>query len=109
MFVNREKPQILYDLETEVQKSSLKFLYFGSYALKLMYADKLEGFQPPDIDLLVHGKRKSLLSLSHSLTQKKWELLNLDPKKGGNLFFDQSRFKISPLFTGPRLKFPPFL
>jgi len=74
VFVKRGKPQILHDLEAELQRSSLAFLYFGSYALKVMYTDKLAGFQPPDIDFLVQGREESLLSLAHSLTQKKWDV-----------------------------------
>ena len=74
MFVKREKPQILHDLEADLQRSSLAFLYYGSYALKLMYTEKLASFQPPDIDFLVQGREESLLSLAHSLTHEKWDV-----------------------------------
>ena len=73
MSINK-KPQILHDLEADFQRSALKFLYFGSYALKWIYAEKLVQFQPPDIDFLVQGSGDSLLSLAHSLTQKKWDV-----------------------------------
>ncbi|MCB1160838.1 MAG: hypothetical protein KDK45_25270, partial [Leptospiraceae bacterium] len=42
----------------------LRFLYFGSYALRLYEPEKLKSFSPPDIDLLVDNDKEKLLSLA---------------------------------------------
>ena len=68
------KTEELQQLEKEIQCHHLVFLYIGSYALRVWYEEKLAGFQPPDVDVLVHGSDQDLLSLLASLVQKKWDV-----------------------------------
>ena len=69
-----EKKDELQQLEQELQRHHLVFLYIGSYALRVFHEKELAGFDPPDIDFLIHGHNRDLLDLLASLEQKKWEV-----------------------------------
>ena len=69
-----EKKAELQQLEKEIRHHQLVFLYMGSYALRVWYGKRLVGFQPPDIDVLIHGSTRSLLSLLASLVQHNWDV-----------------------------------
>ena len=68
------KKQELELLEDLLRQHEISFLYFGSYALKVLYEKKLANFQPPDVDILISGSDHDLLALLFSLDQNQWDV-----------------------------------
>ena len=66
------KRQELKLLEDLLRQHKISFLYFGSYALKVLYEKELTDFQPPDVDILISGSDHKLLALLFSLDQNQW-------------------------------------
>ena len=68
------KKQELELLEELLDLHKIPFLYFGTYALKILYEEKLTVFQPPDVDILIHGNEHTLLGLLFSLDENQWDV-----------------------------------
>ena len=60
-------------LEELLHRHNVSFLYFGSYALKILYEKELTDFQPPDIDILICASYQNILDLLFSLENSQWK------------------------------------
>ena len=68
------KKRDLEFLEDLLLHHEIHFLYFGSYALKVLYEKELADFHPPDVDILISGSDHNILSLLFSLDQNQWDV-----------------------------------